>query len=179
MLNWNAFLYNWRKPIGFQNVKTTMEEQKPKSIKTIGLLVAIFSGFIIFSNGMGALAWSAMGMGEDINSQNAESSDPVSFLFSHYIEMCLIMLFLGTAYLIGGIFIRKYKLWANQMVSGLSVLIILIIWGLMIVISISTGEQDNLELFSYGALINALVWSTPVALLIWFLNKNKIKKHFA
>jgi hypothetical protein len=65
------------------------------------------------------------------------------------------------------------------MISGLSVLIIFIIWGLMIAISISTRELDGLEIFSYGALINALVWSTPVGLLIWFLNKNKIKKHFA
>lgn len=162
-----------------QNVKTIMEEQKPKSVKTIGLLVAIFSGFIIFSNGMGAIAWSAMGMGEDMNSQNTENFDPISFLFAHYIEMCLIMLFIGIAYLIGGIFIRKYKLWANQMVSGLSVLIILIIWGLMIAMSISTGQQEGLEIFSFGALINALVWSTPVGLLIWFLNKKKIKKHFA
>lgn len=156
-----------------------MEKQKPKSIKTIGLLVTIFSAFIIFSNGMGALAWSAMEMGEDMNNQITENSDPISFLFLHYIEMCLIMLMIGTAYLIGGIFIRKYKLWANQMVSGLSILIILIIWGLMIAMSILTWQQEGLEVFSYGALINALIWSTPVGLLIWFLNRKKIKKHFA
>lgn len=156
-----------------------MEEQKPKSIKTVGLLVAIFSGFIIFSNGMGAIAWSIMGMGEEMNGQPAKSSDPISFLFSHYIEMCLIMLTIGTTYLIGGIFIRKYKIWANKLVSGLSALIILIIWGLMISMSVSTREQEGLEIFSYGALFNALVWSTPVGILIWYLNRKKIKKHFA
>jgi hypothetical protein len=41
-----------------------MEEQKPTSVKTVGLLVAIFSGLIIFGNGMGALAFSVIGMGE-------------------------------------------------------------------------------------------------------------------
>tara|TARA_R110002051_G_scaffold86730_2_gene152827 strand:+ start:1647 stop:2114 length:468 start_codon:yes stop_codon:yes gene_type:complete len=155
-----------------------MEEQKPKSIKTIGLLVAIFSGFIIFSNGMGALAWSVIGMGDDLNNNETET-DPISFLFSHYLEMCLIMLLIGIAYLIGGIFIRKYKLWANRLVSGLSTLIFLIIWGLMIAMSISVGQQDGMEVFSYGAILNAFFWSTPIALLIWFLNKKKIKKHFA
>lgn len=155
-----------------------MEVQKPKSIETIGLLVSILSGFIIFSNGMGALAWSVMGIGEDMNNQTAESSDPISFLLSHYIEMCLIMLSIGTAYLIGGIFIRKYKIWANRLVSALSALVILIIWALMISIAVATGEQEGMEIFSYAALITALFWSTPVGLLIWFLNKKKIKKHF-
>tara|TARA_B100000609_G_C17052044_1_gene349546 strand:- start:146 stop:616 length:471 start_codon:yes stop_codon:yes gene_type:complete len=156
-----------------------MEEQKPKSIKTIGLLVTIFSGFIIFSNGMGALVWSIIGMGDDLNKMGTVSTDPISFLFAHYIEMCLIMLLIGIAYLVGGIFIRKYKLWANIMVSSLSVIIFLIIWGLMIAMSISVGQQDGMEIFSYGAILNAVFWSTPVGLLIWFLNKKKIKKHFA
>lgn len=153
-----------------------MEEQKPKSIKTMGLLIIIFSGIIVFSNGMGAVAWSVMGMGKEEH-QNTEISDPMSFLFAHYMEMCLIMLVIGIAYLIGGIFLRKYKMWANKMVSVLSILVILIIWGLMIAMFVTTIEE-GMAIFSYAALINGLVWSTPVALLIWFLNKKKIKKYF-
>lgn len=156
-----------------------MEEQKPKSIKNIGLIVVIFSGLIIFSNGMGALAWTAIGMGEEMNIQSTENSDPVSFLFSHYIEMCLVMLIIGIAFLIGGLFVRKYKLWANRMVSILSFIIILLIWGLMVSMSISIGKEEGMEIFCYGAIINALFWSTPLGLLIWFLNKKKINKHFA
>ncbi|MGS2764625.1 hypothetical protein [Sinomicrobium sp. M5D2P9] len=156
-----------------------MKEQKPKSIKTIGLLIAVFSGFIIFSNAMGALTWAVMGIGEDLNNPNTENADPIALLFSHYMELCLIMLLIGVAYLIGGIFIRKYKLWANRMVSILSVLLILVIWGLMIAISVSTGQQDGMEIFRYGAVFSALFWSVPLGLLVWFLNKRKIKKHFA
>jgi hypothetical protein len=92
--------------------------------------------------------------------------------------MCLIMLLIGIPYLIGGIFIRKYKLWANRMISILSILLFLIIWGLMIAMSISAAQQDGMEIFSFFAILNALIWSTPVALLIWFLNKKKIKIHF-
>ncbi|MDT4869668.1 hypothetical protein FQZ97_1047090 [compost metagenome] len=76
-----------------------MEEQKPKSIRTIGLIISIFSGFIIFSNRMGALAS-------------------------------------------------------------------------------STAGQQEMEIFSVGAIINAVFWSTPIGLLIWFLNREKMKKHF-
>ena len=47
----------------------------------------------------------------------------------------------------------------------------------MIAMYKSSEQQDGLELFSYGALVNALVWSTPVGLLIWFLNKKKIKNN--
>ncbi|RNL88098.1 hypothetical protein ED312_09270 [Sinomicrobium pectinilyticum] len=155
-----------------------MEEQKPKSIKTIGLLVAIFAGFIIFSNAMGALTWAVMGIGEELNNQNTENAGSISWLFSYYIELCLTMLLIGVAFLVGGIFIRKCKLWANQMVSILSVLLILVIWGLMIAISVSIGQQDGMEIFRYGAIFSALFWSLPLGLLIWFLNKRKIKKHF-
>ncbi|MCD8455166.1 hypothetical protein LNJ08_12275 [Tenacibaculum finnmarkense genomovar ulcerans] len=159
-------------------MKTQMEEQKPKSIKIIGLLVAIFSGFIIFSNGMGAVAWSVLEMGNELNNSEI-GTEPISFLFSHYLEICLIMLLIGIAYLVGGIFIRKYKLWANRIVSVLSILIILIIWGIMITMSLSVGQQNGMEMFSYSAILNAFFWSTPISLLIWFLNKKKIKKHFA
>jgi len=156
-----------------------MEEQKPKSIKTIGLLVAIFSGFIIFSNGMGALAWSAIGMGDGFDAEDSDITDPISFLLSNYLELCLTMMFIGVAYLIGGIYIRKYKMWANNLVSGLSVLLFLIIWVLMIAMSFKVGLEDGMAIFSIGAIFTAAFWSTPILLLIRFLNREKIKKHFA
>lgn len=35
--------------------------QKPVTIRVIGLIVSVFSGFVIFSNGMGALAFTLGG----------------------------------------------------------------------------------------------------------------------
>lgn len=157
-----------------------MEEQKPKSIRTIGLIVSIFSGFIIFSNGMGALASLLIGLGENQSGQNEKSEfNLIEFLFENYIYMCLIMVTLGALYLIGGLNIRKYKLWANKLVTYLSLLIIAIIWTLMIAMSSMTARQNEMEIFSVGAILTALFCSTPIGLLIWFLNRQKIKKHFA
>jgi hypothetical protein len=171
-----------REPLIFdefhQNINAIMEEQKPKSIKTSGLLVAIFSGFVIFSNGMGALSFSAMGMGEELDTQPAENPHLLSFLFSHYIEMCLIMVMVGITSLIGGIFIRKYKMWANQMVSVISVILILVIWSLMTSFFLIARQQGGMEFISFGALFGGLFWSVPIGILIWFLNKKKIKNHF-
>lgn len=45
-------------------------------------------------------------------------------------------------------------------------------------IAMTSGQQD-MEIFSVGALMTAVFWSTPIGLLIWFLNKESIKKHFA
>jgi len=157
-----------------------MNEQKPQSVKTIGLIVAIISGFITFSNGMGALAFTLIGLGSE-QSQPIESSEfnLLEFLFENYIAMCLIMVLIGILYFIGGLNIRKYKLWANRLVTYISLLLILLMWALMIAMSIMTSGQQGMEIFSVGAIITAIIWSTPLGLLIWFLNRAKIKKHFA
>lgn len=156
-----------------------MEEQKPKSIRTIGLIISIFSGFIIFSNGMGALASSLIGFADDQNRQKEISEfNLIEFIFDHYIFLCLIMVIIGVLYLIGGLNIRKYKMWANKLVTYISVLLIVLIWALMISMSSMTAGQQEMEIFSVGAIANAIFWSTPIGLLIWFLNREKIKKHF-
>ena len=46
----------------------------------------------------------------------------------------------------------------------------------MIAMSSMTAGQNEMELFSVGAILTALFWSTPIGLLIWFLNRQKIKK---
>ncbi len=157
-----------------------MEEQKPKSIRTIGLIVSIFSGFIIFSNGMGALAFTLIGLGENQSGQNEKSEfNLTEFLFENYLYGCLMMVTIGVLYLIGGLNIRKHKMWANKLVTYLSALLIAIIWTLMIAMSSITAGQNEMDIFSVGAILTALFWSTPIGLLIWFLNKQEIKKHFA
>jgi len=140
--------------------------------------MSVISGFIIFSNGMAAIVSTVTGLRDEMNFHYTENTDPMSFFFSNYLEMCLIMVSIGVAYLIGGIFLRKYKLWANYLVTGLSVILILLIWALMISMAMSAGKEEGMEIFKYGAIINAFFWSTPLAFLIFYLNKQKIKKHF-
>lgn len=152
---------------------------KPKSIKNAGLVISVFSGFMIFSNGMGALAWSLLDVGDNLSNSNGEESSFLSFILEHYLQMCSIMVVLGTFYLVGGLFIMKYKLWANRLITILSCLVIVIIWGLMISLSNQIGKADGMSAFSIAAIFNALLWSAPIGFLIWFLNKKVIRKHFS
>lgn len=129
---------------------------------------------------MGSLAFTLIGLGEKQNGQNEKSEfNLIEFLFENYVYMCLVMVSNGILYLVGGLNIRKYKLWANKLVTYLSLLLIAIIWTFMIAISSKTAGHSEMEIFRAGAIITALFWSTPIGLLIWFLNRQKIKKHFA
>lgn len=161
-----------------QNEIPTTEEQKPKSIKIIGLLISLFAGFMILANAMGAVTWSVMGMGEGLGVSTSKETGLLPFILKHYVAMCIVMLTIGVAYLISGLFIRKYRLWANRLVTVLLSLMIVIIWVLMIAIFISSRHVEEMKIFSYFTLFNALFWSTPIGLLIWFFNKKKIKKYF-
>src|SRR5690606_16370337 len=93
----SRFLVSLRVKQNFnQNNRQKMEEQKPKSVRTIGLIVSIFSGFIIFSNALGALASSLVGFGDDQNRQEEFAEfNLMEFMFDHYLLMCFIMVIIG------------------------------------------------------------------------------------
>ena len=153
--------------------------EKPKSVRTIGLIVSIFSGFIIFSNGMGALVFTLLGFGSENSEQPVISEfNLIDFLLTNLSYVCLVMVAIGVLCLIAGLNIRKYKLWANRLLTYLSSLLIVLIWTFMLTLfSIITGQQE-MVLFALITILTALFWSTPIGLLIWFLNTEKIKKHF-
>ena len=154
-----------------------MEEQKPESIRTVGLIIAIFSGLIIVGNAAGAIAYSTAGTYEETTGAPA-ADDPLSFLFAHYIEICLLMVALGFLYLYGALNLRKYRGWASKLVSAISLFLIIFIWTTMLGLFSSFEETNELKVFRLAAIASAVVWSTPLALLIWFLNRENIKKHF-
>jgi hypothetical protein len=147
-----------------------MDSVKPKSIKTIGIAIMVLSGFIIFSNGMGALMSTLIGFGEAQQSGQTLQT-PITFIFSHYLEVCLFMIAIGTAYLFGGLFIQKYKLWANRFVT-------VFVWTIMLILRASFKQDTGLEILSNWAIVVAMAWTVPFGLLIRFLNKKDIVKHF-
>lgn len=156
-----------------------MEEQKPKTVKTIGLFIIIFSVFIIFSNVMGAIVFSFFKLGEYSNLKNDRSDfNLIEFLFNNYVSMCITMVLIGLILFISGIYIKKFKLWANHLLTYLSIILIIIIWSLMIAFFVMFSKQNESNLFKVSSIISAVLWSTPFILLIWYLNKPNIKKHF-
>lgn len=154
-----------------------METEKPKSIKTIGVVIIVLSALIIFSNSMGALMSTLIGLGEGSHSGQTFQT-PIAFVFAHYLEMCLFMVAIGTAYLLGGLFIQKYKLWANRFVTVISGIQILIVWTIMLLMRASFGQEPGLEILNSWTIVVAIIWTVPFGLLIWFLNRKNIVSHF-
>lgn len=157
-----------------------MESQKPKSIKAIGLLLVILSVLITLSNGMAAIAWSVLRVGEDLAGDIHQTTGGLAFVAEHYVAMCVLMVVIGIAYCLGGIFLMKYRLWAHRVTTSLTLLLILLILvfsGTCAHMFMQEGDDDGI-LFGICCIVGGLFWSIPFTLLFWHLNRQKIKMHF-
>lgn len=152
-----------------------MEAPKPKMIRIIGWLVIIIAGIIIFSNIMGALIFLISGFGGDfLNDTEEDHFHFIGYLFDHYLYMCVIMVIIGLFYLIGGLNIQKYKLWANKLVTYMSIGLLLLLWFLMYEMTSIT----QIHAFNIGAFTSTVVWSMPIIIIIGYLNTKSVKRNF-
>ena len=152
-----------------------MQELKPKSVKTIGLVIIFFSFFIMLSNLGGMFAWSSM---ENVTFSTDEDFRYINFIFNNYVKICAIMLAIGSLFMISGIYFRKYELWAWKLLFAISIILIIAIWLIMLLLATYVSQVSGLWFFVVGCIINAIIWSTPLILLIRYLRKNEIRKHF-
>jgi hypothetical protein len=103
----------------------------------------------------------------------------LQFLIENFVYFRAGMVLIGMLYFIGGLTLRKYKLWANQLTTYLSILLLALIWIVTIAISRITTESPEMEVYRIMPFFSGLFWTVPFGLLIWFLNRQDIKKHFA
>ncbi|MGD9992555.1 MAG: hypothetical protein AB7S69_04580 [Salinivirgaceae bacterium] len=151
-------------------------EQKPKSIKSIGNVIIVLSAMIIFGNGMGIFSFTLLGFGDTNNVEPSSNTSLLVWIFEHYLGVCMSMIIIGLVYLLGGVFLAKYKLWANKLVTLVSVLLLFIIWVLMILMFITMSDQIELKTIRIGSIVTVIIWSIPLLILIWYLNKQSILK---
>jgi len=159
-----------------------MTENKPQSVRTLGSVLKALSGLIVFSNSMGAFAYFLTGMGNlPSSSGNVEPDEQVLVLLvENFLILCLIMIVVGLLYFIGANSLKTFKLWALKLVTWLSGLLILIVFGVTVGLLSAmrnTEGSTGYELW-FSGLVSILVIVTPLALVIWFLNRPKIRKHF-
>ncbi len=160
-----------------------MEQGKPSSIRTTGIGLMIFSIFIIISNTGGAFAFTMMM--SDLSENNTLESGPsgidsIDFIFQNYITLCLTMVTIGISYFIGAFYLIRFKLWANILISIVSVFLALVMWSLpiMFILIASTIDVEGVIMFGIVGILSAATWSAPIIMLIWYLNKKDIKRHF-
>jgi len=153
-------------------------EQNPKSIINIGNAITALSAMIILGNGMGIFSFTLLGYGETDTGLSPNNYNILDWISEHYFRVCMSMIIIGIVYLFGGIYLAKYKLWANRLVTLVSGLLFFVIWFLMIFMFISMSGNVELKIFRIGSIVTAIIWSIPLLILIWYLNKKDTLKHF-
>lgn len=149
-----------------------VKEVKPKSIRAIGIVLAVVSVLSIISNVLGLFMIDHLTEGTTFFAE-----DPYFVqLFSYANLIAVVAIVLGLGFFVTGIFITRYKNWARLSAQGLTVSYLLYFWYLSVFIS-PDNPFDKGE-FGIEQFIGSLIWSIPFILLIRYLNKGKIKCHF-
>lgn len=153
-----------------------METEKPKSIKNVGLTIAILSGLVVFSNGMSALMFTLLGFNNYENNEAQDLTNMDSF-FNNIQYFLLFLVVIGILFLIGGIQLMKYKMWAKKLLMTLSIVLIGVL-TIVLILAIYSAYVDNDALFALIPItIIWLLFSLPLLFLIRFLNKENIQNH--
>lgn len=153
-----------------------MDTQKPKSIKNVGLTIAILSGLVVFSNGMSALMFTLLGFNNYENNEDQDLTYIDSF-FNNIQYFLLLLVAIGILFLIGGIQLMKYKMWAKKLLLTLSIVLIGVL-SIVLILAIYSAYVDNDALFALIPI--SFVWlafTLPLWFLILFLNNESVQKH--
>ena len=160
-------------------MENSIKEEKPKSIKTLGLIITIFSALMILGNTLGAVNWSINPLALEIPQSTTGIVDPFSLLFSYYFEMAMTGATIGFLSLICGLYIRKYKRWAHQLLNLILMAAVLAIVFFTAHILIHSEFQEGMLILNLAIYLILFFWSIPPLLLIWYLNKKNVKRHFS
>lgn len=159
-----------------------MENKQTKTIKTVSVIVIVFSAFIVFSNVIGALIYSLLGSSNKNPNitLTAQIADGFNFLWAHYLQLCFSMSLIGICNLVGGIGLLKLKNWGRLIIIASSTLISFSIMFFPIFIIIANKKNPFLGLPGILTVVIAFIilW-IPFVLLIRYLTRGEIRNHFA
>jgi len=148
-----------------------MIETKPKSIYNIGITIIVISLFIIMSN-VGSVLISIILKKELSKIKNS------SFMVDHHLEVCSTLITIGIILLIGGIFFKKYKLWANRLVMIITCVFIIMVWAFFYLLVNTLNKENAAAFLVVFCIILTVMFTIPLVLFIRFLNLKRIKQHF-
>jgi hypothetical protein len=149
-----------------------MKEDKPKSIRTLGIALAIISTLGVLGN-IGSLF-----MLDHVNEVVSNAEIPYyPQALSYARPVAILTIVLASVMLVAGVYIVHYKNWARVLIQVVAVVYLLFFWYQSIFI-LPYNPFDKGE-FGMEQLIGALIISVLIVLLIRYLNKEKIKNHFA
>lgn len=156
-----------------------MDNNHKRTIRIIGIVIIVFSIFVAFSNGMGALMFSIMDGSGTQNPAKSQNTDLMTKIWDNYVTLCLGMILIAAINIIGGIGLIKYKNWGRVTIISTSILILTMMLIFSIIfISYSIEIPD----FGFVGIIlssfSILIIMIPFILLIRYLRQEKIKINF-
>lgn len=149
-----------------------MKEEKPKAIKTIGIVVAALSALTIISSVLGLTMANHLTEGTYMIEGIPNNEQPLA----HVKSMAILSIVISLCFLVAGIFIIRYRNWARVLAQVVAALYLIIFWYLAIFIA--PNNPFDKGKFGIEQTIGPLLWSIPVILLIRYLNRENVKNHF-
>lgn len=150
-----------------------MFAERPKSIKTIGIIVVIISSLSILSNVSGLLMFDSLAESIGTAEENPYSVQALTYFKPFAILSTIISL----GFLLVGYYIMHYNKWAINLILIIAVPALISIWYHAYFIA-PYNPFDRGE-FDIEDAIGAIIFSAPIIYLIKYLNKENIKKYFA
>lgn len=139
-------------------------------------IIMKISFVIIISNLFGAIVFFLLGFSSSFKANDITS--PISLLFAYFIEICFTMIVIGVLFAIGAYHLKKLRLWANKLLSLVSLFLIFAIWFISLVILIGMINFETTLAIKFIIVATAIVWTIPFAYLIHYLNKKETKNCF-
>ena len=144
------------------------------SIRKVGIILIVISSLSIIS-GFLALVYFV-----DFIAEETSKFEEVPYereMLSYAKPTAVVSVALSLGFLVAGIFIMFYKNWARILAQTFAVLWLSSLWYHAIFIA-PNNPFDRGEL-GIEQILGAFLWSLPIVLLIRYLNKEKVKNHFA
>ncbi|GAB4092947.1 hypothetical protein [Flaviaesturariibacter terrae] len=170
-----------------------METQPPKSIRTIGLVLAIIGAFLFLGNGFSALFIGVFDFPGRFARQipaGQELPFDVFGLMRAMVPLAAASAGLGLALAIGGLYVRQYQRWALYLTNAALIAYIALLWYLPSYLRPYLQEFfDGLQqvdphvphfgsFVQLGQYFNALFWSAPLGAALYLLNRKNTRPFF-
>jgi hypothetical protein len=151
------------------------EIKKPTSIPALGFALICLGAMGIFFGAFGSMMFSMVNLAE-IAADQPGITDKQLEMFAAMQNLSIFFaaaIPFGAVYILGGFYLRQFKLWANRLIC-ICALVGMIAMPLLVYYAL----RDAPGTMSGMRIVYSVEGLVPGIALIWFLNSKKIRPHF-
>lgn len=155
-----------------------MKNAEVEKIKTNADLLMKIGGVVVMSNLFGGLASILLGFSSDSAGIEDLVNNPLSFVFAHFIKLCVTMIVIGILFIYGAYHLKRLRLKAIKILTWVSVSMIIMMWVVSAIVFIAILSFDATIAIKVIVIATAIVWSIPFVFLTEYINKKEVKQYF-